>query len=582
MAIYARKSKITETGKSVENQITKCKSYANLKFDAGDDDILVYQDEGLSGYYSDRPAYMRMLDDIRQNKIRAVICYKFDRISRRTLDLLNLVEHLKTKHIAFISCTDDVDTSSRIGKILMSLLASISEFERDIIAERIADNMYELAKEGRWLGGTTPTGFYSKKEYIVTHGKKTSINHLEPVPEEQEIVRGIYETFLKNRSLGKVVEWAEERKILSKNKCHYTNISIRDIIKNPVYAIADGDTYDYFKAFSVPIYAETTDFNGLNGLMVYNKTEQTKELRDSSTAIHPEYVKRSEIRDISEWIISVGKHKGIISGKDWIRAQSILEDNRSLYARPNEESRSLLSGLIACPICGENMYTRKLSGRYTREGVPRFNYVCKTKFHDRHACRSKDINGNELDAFVLESICAMNDPDNDYYELLIASKDSLSGSGEKHEAEKQRLQKRLAEIEKEIASQSHTMRNASDAIKNALMADIENLATEQSELEDRLTIIQADQQQCTTQLVDMAHLREIIASFPKLLPVLSYQDKMELVRTVLEKVVVAPDENKDLQVHLFLKGAKTPDSGQNGHETSAVCQPDADSIFYTP
>ncbi|MPN16201.1 hypothetical protein SDC9_163539 [bioreactor metagenome] len=87
----------------------------------------------------------------------------------------------------------------------MSLLASISEFERDI-RRRITDNMYELAKEGRWLGGTTPTGFYSKKEHITTHGKKTSVNHLEPVPEEQEMVKNIYVKFLESRSLGKVVE----------------------------------------------------------------------------------------------------------------------------------------------------------------------------------------------------------------------------------------------------------------------------------------------------------------------------------------------------------------------------------------
>lgn len=74
--------------------------------------------------------------------------------------------------------------------------------------------------------------------------------------------------------------------------------------------------------------------------MIYNKTEQTKELRKSSTAVHPKYVKRSENRDISEWIILAGKHKGLISGKEWIRAQSILEDNRSQYARPNEQSSS--------------------------------------------------------------------------------------------------------------------------------------------------------------------------------------------------------------------------------------------------
>jgi hypothetical protein len=57
IAIYARKSKITESGKSTENQITKCRSYAELKFGARDADILVYRDEGLSGFYSDRPQY---------------------------------------------------------------------------------------------------------------------------------------------------------------------------------------------------------------------------------------------------------------------------------------------------------------------------------------------------------------------------------------------------------------------------------------------------------------------------------------------------------------------------------------------
>ena len=75
IAIYARKSKITETGKSIENQITKCKSYAEYKLEASDDDILVYQDEGLSGFYSDRPQYMQMLQDIRAGKIKAVVCY---------------------------------------------------------------------------------------------------------------------------------------------------------------------------------------------------------------------------------------------------------------------------------------------------------------------------------------------------------------------------------------------------------------------------------------------------------------------------------------------------------------------------
>ena len=146
IAVYARKSKITETGKSIEIQKEKCISLACAQFDVAEEDILIYEDEGKSGFYADRPQYKRMLRDIENNKIKAVICYKIDRISRRTVDLLNLVQQMDQKGISFISVSDrELDTSSRTGKIMISLLSAIAEFERDIIAERISDNMYELA-----------------------------------------------------------------------------------------------------------------------------------------------------------------------------------------------------------------------------------------------------------------------------------------------------------------------------------------------------------------------------------------------------------------------------------------------------
>jgi len=160
IAVYARKSKITETGKSIEIQKEKCIQLACAQFNVDISDILVYEDECKSGFYADRPQYRRMLRDIEENKIRAVICYKIDRISRRTVDLLNLVQQMEQKGISFVSVSDrELDTSTRTGKIMISLLSAIAEFERDIIAERITDNMYELAKEGRWLGGVPPLGY---------------------------------------------------------------------------------------------------------------------------------------------------------------------------------------------------------------------------------------------------------------------------------------------------------------------------------------------------------------------------------------------------------------------------------------
>lgn len=78
---------------------------------------------------------------------------------------------------------------------------------------------------------------------------------------------------------------------------------------NPVCALADADIWRYFSAFDVPIYAEERDFDGVHGLMVYNKTEQTKELREGSTSIHSEYVQRSEWKEVTDWIIAVGRHR---------------------------------------------------------------------------------------------------------------------------------------------------------------------------------------------------------------------------------------------------------------------------------
>ncbi|MEG1578768.1 MAG: recombinase family protein [Oscillospiraceae bacterium] len=570
VAIYARKSKVTESGKSVENQITKCRSYADLKFDAQEQDILVYQDEGLSGYYSDRPQYMQLLRDISDNKIKAVICYKFDRISRKTLDLLNLVEQLKIKKIAFISCTDEVDTSSRTGKIVMSLLASIAEFERDIIAERIADNMYELAKEGRWLGGTTPLGFWSKKEHLNIGGRKTTINHLEPVEEEQVVVKEMFRVFLEQRSLGKVVEWAESKKLVTRLGKAHTRISVKNILQNPVYAMADTDIYEYFRAFNVPIYAEQSEFDSIHGLMIYNKTEQVKEQREDSTAIHPEYVQRSSRREVCDWIISTGQHKGIVSGREWIRTQSVLEKNRDKFKRPNEETHSLLAGIIVCPICGKNMHTYRESGRYTADGKSRFSYKCQTHRADKDACPCADVKGNFIDQFVFDAICSMSEPDNDYYEQLTNNQAALRTHENDAETEMKQILHNMEKIQRELEGQTKTLRLAPETAKPILLADLERLLAEQQECELRKTELIAQKNSNTQTMLSIEKAKELIFSFPRLLEALSYKGCMEIIHQIIIKVFVVKNTEGDDEVHIFLKGTpegeyedffrETPDS----------------------
>lgn len=567
IAVYARKSKLTETGKSIDNQIAKCKAYAFLKFDSTDDDIIIYHDDGKSGFYADRPAYLQMLKDIEKGKIKAVICYKFDRISRRTIDLLNLVERLKAKKIAFVSCSDDIDTSSKTGKILMSMLAAIAEFERDIIAERISDNLYELAKEGRWLGGTTPTGFYSKKEVITLHGRKSTVNHLEIIPEELITVKKIFDVFLEKRSIQNVVRYTRQNNILTKTGKKHTRVSIKNILANPVYAIADEDIYNYYTGNNIKLYAEKEDFNGINGLMVYNKTEQLKELKDDSYALNPKYVHKRTMKKCEEWVISVGKHKGIIQGRDWIMVQEILTENKSSYSRPNTKTESLLSGLIACPVCGKNLYTHKESNRFEENGEPRFLYKCSSRKEESAACTYKPIRGNLLDKFILDTLCKIGNTNSDeYYKAL---EDEIKRSSfDVLKEETENLKTSIKRLKTDIEAQTQNLRFATDTTRGFILSDIEKMSQELKTAENQLKVLEENKSSSITTIDGLNKARELINSFESLINVMTYEEKLELVRLIIAKVYVV---NKDYitdtdgnpvandEVHIFLKGSPDED-----------------------
>ncbi len=100
-------------------------------------------------------------------RIRAIVCYKLDRIGRKTTDLLHLMDFLKMYHADLLICSNGINTASGFSKIFIQFFAVIAEFERDTLTERITDNMMELAKDGRWLGGNTPMGFAAQVNDLI-------------------------------------------------------------------------------------------------------------------------------------------------------------------------------------------------------------------------------------------------------------------------------------------------------------------------------------------------------------------------------------------------------------------------------
>ena len=279
IAIYSRKSKFTGKGESTHNQIEACKRKIELTFEEVDleNDILVYEDEGFTGYNTNRPSFQKMLKDIRENKIKLVAFYKLDRISRNVCDFSNLINELDNYDVSFLSATENIENVTPTGRAMMLMTSVFAQLERDTIAERIRDNMLELAKTGRWLGGMTPTGFKSEQvEYITVDGKKRKLFKLSQVESEVRIVKILFEKMRELKSQTKLETYLIQNDIKSKNNKPYTRWGIKNILINPVYAVADEDTLEYFKNLRIEIYADEKEFNGINGLMVYNKTEKKK------------------------------------------------------------------------------------------------------------------------------------------------------------------------------------------------------------------------------------------------------------------------------------------------------------------
>ena len=163
-----------------------------------------------------------------------------------------------------------------MGKAMMSVAVVFAQLERETTAERIRDNLYELSKTGRWLGGTTPTGYKSQKisADIKIDGKKRTAYKLEIIPEEAEIIKLIFNKYIEEKSLTKVVSYLLRSGIKSKTNTDYTRFAVKAILENPVYAPNDVKIYDYFNELGSEIFSEKSEFNGKHGMMVYNKTNQ--------------------------------------------------------------------------------------------------------------------------------------------------------------------------------------------------------------------------------------------------------------------------------------------------------------------
>src|SRR5262245_58161970 len=112
-----------------------------------------YDDPGYSGGNTDRPALKRLLADIESGKVDCVVVYKVDRLSRSLLDFSRLMETFYKHKVAFVSVTQQFNTATSMGRLILNVLLSFAQFERELISERTRDKMAATRRKGKYAGG---------------------------------------------------------------------------------------------------------------------------------------------------------------------------------------------------------------------------------------------------------------------------------------------------------------------------------------------------------------------------------------------------------------------------------------------
>lgn len=236
-AIYTRKSTNGLLDRDVNSLTTQreiCSAYIKSQQYRGWVELpQPYDDGGHSGSGLERPALSQLMQDIEAGEVDAIIVYKIDRLTRSLLDFVRLIEIFDRQGIALVSITQAFDTSDSMGRLILNILLTFSQFERELIAERVRDSIRTRKRHGKVHGGMAPFGYVS------------TADGLQLVEAEAEIVRFIFDEFLRTQRYTAVMKAVRDAGLISSVKFSKRGVPrggtplgpgmVYNIIRSPIY-----------------------------------------------------------------------------------------------------------------------------------------------------------------------------------------------------------------------------------------------------------------------------------------------------------------------------------------------------------
>lgn len=343
VAIYTRVSTDiqAEEGFSLSAQLDRLRLYCESQ----DWEVhSVYTDEGISAKNMDRPALRRLIDDAKSKQIDVVLVYKLDRLTRNLIDLNELLQTFDKYGVSFKSATESYDTTTAMGRLLINIVGSLAQWERENLAERTKMGQVEMTRQGRWSGGRPAFGYRYEDGQLIVDEKQA------------EIVREMFERYNRGEGVRKLLQWLNNPSDPKDSpRGRWTLNAVKYVLRNPLYA----------------------------GMLRYG-------YRDPSG-------KRKE-----EFIVAEGNHEAVITLDDWRTANEIREKRKTNPSRSGTGTYAF-TGIARCGLCGSAMSGLTTYKKNKNESPARRYYICGEKAHSG-LCELPRIREEVIENQVLAAI----------------------------------------------------------------------------------------------------------------------------------------------------------------------------------
>jgi len=431
-----------------------------------------YDDGGFTGGNMERPAMKRLLADVEAGGIDCIVVYKVDRLSRSLLDFARVMETFEKHSVAFVSVTQQFNTSTSMGRLMLNVLLSFAQFEREIISERTRDKIAATRRKGKWSGGMPMLGYD-----VDLRGGRLLVNE-----DEARTVRAIFELYLEHQSLIETVKvlndrgWTTKRWVTKKGH----ERGGKPFVKNNLFKL-------------------------LTNLLYLGKITYKDEVHE-------------------------GEHPAIVDADIFARVQRLLKRNgRTGGKHVRNRFGVLLKGLIRCVPCGCGM----VPTHTTKNGNKRYRYyVCaNAQSRGRHTCPSPSVPAPEIERFVVEQIKSIGQDTDLLTETLEESRRQREDSIKELEAEKRSLERQLNRYSTELRNLAGRL--ATNGSATDRMADLQDRirAAEQRATEVREQIIVLSRE-----LVDAREVAQVCSLFDPVWETLTAREQARILHLLIQHV----------------------------------------------